>query len=155
MVKLFGPLIADKKASGDAKGEFDLRALRAHMMVLAGNYREAMEECKKLQEMYPTQLSPFLTEARAMYLQAKETKDVQKHREALDYFTRILPRLTPGNDSYWESWLRIIQCIEFVKGPAASEEIKQKLKDLQSSSSDLGGEMYKQEYNRLVLKYGA
>ena len=68
----------------------------------------------------------------------------------------ILPRLQPGNDSYWESWLRIIQCMEALYGEGARADIRQKLRDLRSTSeTGLGGEMYKQEYDRLVIKYGA
>ena len=157
VVKLFDPIIADKTRAGDKKAVFDLRAVKAHMMVLAGDYQGSQALCKALQEEIPSQLSPFLTEARGMYLQAKDTRDNQKYKETLDYFTRILPRLQPGNDSYWESWLRIIQCIEALKGEsAARDEIRQKLRDLRSTSeTGLGGEMYKQEYDKLVIKYGA
>jgi len=158
VVKLFDPIIEEKNKSGtaaDKKAAFDLRSIKAHMMVLAGDYMGAQALCLQLQKEDPVQLSPFQTEARAMFLKAKETHDNSEYAKSLDLFKRILPRLTPGNEGYWESWLRIIQCMEAIKGDVARDEIKQKLRDLRSSSPDLGGSLYKQDYDRLVVKYGA
>ena len=87
-------------------------------------------------------------------MQAKETQDPKEYAIALDYFTRILPRMTPGGDAYWETWLRIIECKEALKGSAAADEIKKTLQDLKGSTAHLGGDTYKEDFDRLLLKYG-
>ena len=98
-----------------------------------------------------------LAEARAMFAEAKANNDKSEMAKAQDYFTRILEKLAPGSETFWECWLRIFQAKETL-APGdmnVAEEIKKRLGDLKGIHADkFGGEMYKGEFDSLARKYG-
>jgi tetratricopeptide (TPR) repeat protein len=165
VVKLFDPIIEqavnDTKAATDPKVKeqhkktaFDLKQIKAEMMVRAGDYKGAAELCKQLIEEDPGDIRSYMNEARATFLKAQADKSNQDYKVAQDYFTRIVHKVTPGVDAYWECWLRIIECTETLGGQAASDEIKKRLSDLAASSSKFGGEVHRTRFMELASKYG-
>lgn len=130
---------------------FEYKELQADLMVRAGKYDEAIKLSLELQKDQPQKLFPFMVEARAIFAQAQEKNDKKQYAVAKDYFARILPKVTQGVDSYWECWLRILQSMDAIGGSEA--EIKRTLTNLRGSTSNLGGPLYKEDFEKLVLKY--
>ena len=89
-----------------------------------------------------------------MFAQARATNDASLYGKAQDYFTRILERLAPGSEAFWESWLRIIQSMEAQSG-SATADIKTRLGDLQAVyGAKFGGEHFRDDFAKLAAKYG-
>lgn len=134
---------------------YGFRQLQSDMMVRAHRAKEAIALAKKLQEEKPPDLFNFMTEARAMFVAAEESGKSEDFSAAQDYFTRILPKLDPSGDSYWECYLHIIACKTKLGGPTAAAEIKKSLSDLKAvHGSKVGGKKYKEEFDALMQKYG-
>ncbi len=133
---------------------YDFRVLQADMMVRAHRTKEAIELSKKLQGERDGELINFMTEARAIYTEAFEQSDPKKLAEAQDYFGRLINKVPPGKEAFWECWLRIIQCKEKLAGAGATEEIKRRLTDLKAFYGDsVGGDKYKEDFAKLMQKY--
>ena len=89
-----------------------------------------------------------------MFAEAQATSDPKTYAMAQDYFTRILQKLSPGSESYWESWLRIIQSMEARNASGSTAEIKKALGDLKGVyGSKFGGELFKKDFAALAAKY--
>ncbi len=156
VVKLMEPLIQATDADPAQKDlAYDYRKLQSDMLLRAGELKEAQSLAVKLETDRPQDLFNYMTEARSLFEQARGTADSKLYAQAEDEFTRILPQLTNGGDSFWECWLRILQAKEILAGPDAGETIKKRLNDLRAGFGDkLGGEKYKAEFSRLAGKYG-
>jgi hypothetical protein len=163
VVKLFDPIIeqelTDAKNASDPKEKethkknaYDLKQLKADMMIRSNDYKGAEELAKQLEAEDEKDIRSYMTEARAYYLKAQATKNAQDYKAAEDYFGRIVRKVTPGVDAYWECWLRIIECTEAQNGSA--EEIKKTLNNLSASSGKFGGEKFREAFVKLANKYG-
>jgi hypothetical protein len=95
-----------------------------------------------------------MTEARALFALAQASSDLPKYAQAQDYFTRILARLSPGSEAFWESWLRIIQSMAAQSANPAAE-IKTRLGDLKAIyGTKYGGDHWHDEFAKLAATYG-
>jgi tetratricopeptide (TPR) repeat protein len=157
VVKLLDPLIAAaSKDSAQRDAAYGYQKLQADMLVRAGQYADAQTLAVKLETAHPEDLFNYMTEARALFEHARATADAKLYTQAQDLFTRILPKVTNGSDSYWECWLRILQSKEILGGPDAPTSIKQHLGDLHIAFGDkIGGTTFQVEFARLLEKYGA
>ncbi len=111
----------------------------------------------KLQGERPADLFNFMTEARARFEEARGSGDGKLYAEAEDEFTRILPQVTNGGESFWECWLRILEAKEILGAGKAdvTDEIKRRLNDLVAGFGEkIGGEGFKGEFSRMAEKYG-
>ena len=162
VVQLLGPVIKEADAAAAASGAdvarkdeaFEYRLVRADMMVRAGQFAEAQNAALDLQKERPPDIRPFLTEARGMFGEAKAKNDPKLFAKSQDYFTRILARLAPGGEGYWECWLRILQSLEG-QGGANAAAIKSRLGDLKGSyGTQFGGTRHKDEFAQMAAKYG-
>jgi hypothetical protein len=154
VAKLLEPIIAESAKQGKKDTVYEYQQIRADMLVRSGHAKEGREVALKLQQEKPGDLRSFMTEARACFAIAQQTKSPQDYAYAKDYFERIQPRITPGVDSYWECWLRMMQCAEAINGEAAAPEIRKKLGDLQVLfGSKLGGEAFKADFEAMLKKY--
>ncbi len=140
-------------ASGDeeAKKQYEktvytYKQILGDMATRAGQVTAALAVFEGLQKENKTDLFNKLGVARAYYADKQWGK-------AHDEFGKILPQLLDGSDSYWEVYLRMIQCNEGLATPDAKSEIVRTLKDLKASSGDLGGANFKADYADLVRKY--
>jgi hypothetical protein len=166
VVTLLNPIISQavadgKKLAGGGGGTsgtdnvFEYRLIQADMMVRAGQYKESQDLALALQKEKEGDIRGFMTEARGIFAQALATNDKAEYAKAQDYFTRILARLAPGAESFWESWLRILQSMDAQNSAGSTTEIKSRLGDLKGVyGSKFGGERFKNEFARLALKYG-
>lgn len=155
VVQLFDPIIKQSTTEGKGETAFEYRLIQADMMIRAGQAAEAGKLAVALQAEKQGDIRAYMTEARAIFAGAEATKDKGEYAKAQDYFIRILGRLTPGSEGFWECWLRIVQAMEAQRGDAAKAEITQKLKDLQGIyGTKFGGEMFKKDFSTLMLKYG-
>jgi tetratricopeptide (TPR) repeat protein len=165
VVELLNPIIEAATAEGNGGGgakkdnAFEYRLIQAEMMVKAGQYKEAQTLASALQVEKREDIRAYMTEARAMFAQAKAGggagNDATLFAKSQDYFTRILARLAPGSEAFWESWLRIVESMEAQKGNGASAEIKTRLGDLKAVyGTKFGGEKCREEFLRLARKYG-
>ena len=151
VVMLLDPIIA---AEGKQDSAFEYRLIQADMMVRAGQLKEAQALAVSLQNEKKEDIRPFMTEARGMFGQAQAGSDLGLYAKSQDYFTRILARLSPGSEAFWESWLRIIQSMEAQSvNPAA--EIKAHLGDLKVIyGTKYGGDRFHDDFAKLAAKYG-
>ncbi len=155
VVKLLDPMIKQAGVEGKKDSVFEFRLIQAEMMVRAGQYKEAQALAITLQQEKPEDLRGFLAEARGMFAEAQATGDANVYAKAQDYFTRILQRLSPGTESYWEAWLRIIESMDARGGVGSEAEIKRALGDLKGVyGTKFGGEAFKNDFDRLASKYG-
>jgi hypothetical protein len=155
VVQLFDPIIKQAMTEGKGDTAFEYRLIQGDMMVRAGQAAEAGKLALALEAEKPGDIRPYMMEARAIYAGAEASKDKAEYAKAQDYFTRILGRLSPGSEGFWECWLRIVDSMEAQRGDAAKGEITQKLKDLQGIyGTKFGGEMFKKEFGELMQKYG-
>ena len=157
VVQLLNPIIKEAGRNTDpAKKDevFEYRLIQADMMVRAGQYKESQDLALALQQEKEADIRPYMTEARAIFFQAQSAKDPKSFAKAQDYFTRILARMTPGAEGFWESWLRILQSIE-AQNAAAAPEIKARLGDLKAVyGAQFGGTHFKDDFARLAGRYG-
>ncbi len=145
---LLGLLVQEDK-TGDA---YLYKQLQADMLARAGKATDAITIWQALQKEKPTDVLNFMGEARAMFINAQQTGSKDEYRKSLDYFERLLKKLESGKESYWECWLRIIQCWE-AEG-RSPEEIKTRLHDLKVGYGDaIGGTRYGAEFKALLVKY--
>jgi hypothetical protein len=90
-----------------------------------------------------------------MFAGAQATGNKDGFAKSQDYFTRILQKLAPGSESFWEAWLRIAQSMEGRALPTGPAEIRQKLGDLHAIyGSKFGGETHKAALEKLWSRYG-
>lgn len=155
VVQLFDPIIRQSTADGKADTAFEYRLIQADMMIRAGQADQAGKAALALQQERPGDIRAYMTEARALFASAQASANNADFAKAQDYFTRILQRLSPGSEAFWECWLRIIQSMEGQKAAGSQEEIKSKLRDLKGIyGTKFGGEMFRPELTQLALKYG-
>ena len=151
VVMLLDPII---RAEGKKESAFEYRLIQADMMVRAGQFKEAQALAVALQEEKKEDIRPFMTEARALFALAQANSDLVLYAQAQDYFTRILARLTPGSEAFWESWLRIIQSMAAQSANPAAE-IKVRLGDLKAIyGTKYGGDHWHEEFAKLAAQYG-
>jgi hypothetical protein len=152
---LLNPIIAAAVAEGKKDNAFEYRLKQADMWTRAGRYPEARALAVALQKEREQDIRPFMAEARAMFAQARAAKDPRLFASAQDYFTRILKRLTPGSEAFWESWLRIIQSME-AQSADSGPEIKSRLGDLRAVyGAKFGGQHWQADFAALAAKYDA
>ncbi len=156
VVMLLDPIVQAAAAEGKADSAFEYRLIQADMMARAGQYAEAQALSVKLQGEKKDDIRTFMAEARAMFAQAQSASDVTLYAKSQDYWMRILARVAPGSEAFWESWLRIIQSMEGqTLGGSISPEIKSRLGDLKTIyGAKFGGEHFKGEFEKLAGKYG-
>jgi hypothetical protein len=158
VVQLFDPIIKQAAAEGKADSAFEFRLIQADMMIRAGQGAEATKAALAMQGERPGDIRAFMTEARALFAAGQAGGGGASngdYAKAQDLFTRILQRLSPGSEGFWECWLRIIQAMEAQRGEAAKAEIQGRLRDLKGIyGSKFGGEMFKADFNTLSVKYG-
>ncbi len=155
VAKLLEPIIDQSLKEGKADTVYEYRQIRADMLVRAGHPQEGRTLALELEKQKPEDLRSFMTEARACFAIAQESKTPRDYAYAKDFFERIQPRITPGVDSYWECWLRIMQASIAIDPTAAAPEVKKKLADLQVLfGSKLGGEAFKDDFAQLLKTYG-
>jgi hypothetical protein len=153
-VELLDPIIAAATAEGKNDNAFEYRLKQADMMVRAGQFQDAEALAVALRKEKERDLRPFMSEARAMFGQARANGDPRQYARTQDYFTRILERLAPGSEAFWESWLRIIQCME-AQSLNPSADIKTRLGDLKGVyGTKFGGERFRDDFAKLAAKYG-
>ena len=112
-MKLLDPIIKQSTDENKKDTAFEYRLIQADMMVRAGQYAEAQQLAVALQNEKRSDIRTFLwLEARGVFAEAQATGDAKAFAKSQDYFTRILQKLSPGSESYWESWLRIIESME-------------------------------------------
>jgi hypothetical protein len=145
-VSLIKSLIDSSKNASPAD-IYSYRQILADMEVHANQSADAAALFDDLQKEEPKDLFNFMGEARAIFA-------LGKWNMAHDYFAKILPKLSPGSDSYWEAYLRILQCNEYIGTPAAKTEVHKTLQDLSASYGDaVGGTAYKDDYIAMLKKY--
>ncbi|HVX86534.1 MAG TPA: hypothetical protein VH253_17260 [Phycisphaerae bacterium] len=155
VAKLMDPIIAEAQKEGKGDTVFEYKEIQADMLVRAGHLKEGRELAIALEKQKPGDLRSFMTEARACFAIAQASGSPEDYAYARDFFERIQPQITPGVDTYWECWLRIIQCVIAINGDAAAPEIKKHLSDLHELFGDkLGGDAYHEEFAKLVERYG-
>jgi hypothetical protein len=161
VVMLLEPLVKQANSEGKSDAAFEYQLIQADMMVKAGQYKEAAALAVQLQDQKAEDLRPFLAEARALFGQAQATvpPDARQYAKVQDYFTRILAKLSPGSETFWEAWLRVIQSMEAQGaaggGAGAKDEIKGRLGDLKAVyGGKFGGERLAGEFKRLAERYG-
>ena len=153
VVELLAPVSREEQTLGEADQAFEYRLVEADMMVKAGEFAEAEKLTNELQKDRPDDIRGFMAQARAIFGEAQAKHDAAKFAEAQDYFTRILARLSPGGEGFWEAWLRIIQSMQAQNGDAA--QIKTRLGDLKGVYGEkFGGGKYKGDFAKLAEKYG-
>ncbi len=141
VASLLEPLIE----SSQGNDAYAYRQLRADMLARSGEGSAAQKLWVQLQQEKPGDLLNFIGEARAMF--ASRQYDL-----ARDLFSRILPKVPVGSESYWECYLRIIQADD-VRGKKVDV---QRLKDLKVIYGDAaGGKEYHDDFAALFKKYGA
>jgi hypothetical protein len=156
VAKLMDPIIAEAQKEGKGETVFEYKEIQADMLVRAGHAKEGRDLAVSLEKQKPGDLRSFMTEARACFAIAQASGSREDYAYARDFFERIQPQITPGVDTYWECWLRIIQCVIAINGDGAAPEIKKKLSDLHELFGDkMGGEAYHEEFAKLMAKYGA
>jgi hypothetical protein len=162
VVQLLNPIIKQADAAAAApdadaarKDEaFEYHLVRADMMVRAGQYAEAQQAALDLQKDRPPDIRPFLTEARGLFGEAQAKNDPRLFAKSQDYFRRILERMAPGGEGFWECWLRMLQSME-AQGTANAAEIKSRLGDLKGVyGSAFGGTRRKEDFAQMAAKYG-
>lgn len=135
------------KLTADPKDSYIYRQWRADMLLRSGKVEESGQLWNQLRNENNQDIANDMGAARALFFQGGHTK------EAEDYFMRILPKLPAGTDSYWEAYLRIIQCREAQN--KSSDEIKDRLRDLKTGdTANFGGKAFKKEFQALASKYG-
>jgi hypothetical protein len=155
VAKLLEPIIEQSAKDGKADTVYEYQQIRADMLVRSGQAQQGRDLAIALEKQKPEDLRSFMTEARACFAIAQETKSPKDYAYAKDFFERIQPRITPGVDSYWECWLRIIQSSIAIDPAAAGPQVKKKLSDLQVLfGSKLGGEAFKDDFVELQKTYG-
>ena len=155
MVQLLDPIGKAALEAGKAESAFEDRLIQADMMVRAGQYGDAIKLANDLQAEKGEDIRSYMTEARAYFFEAQAKKDPSEFAKAQDEFTRILARLTPGGEAFWEAWLRIIQAMQAQNGDAAAGPIKTRLGDLKAVyGSKFGGERFKSDFATLAGTYG-
>lgn len=156
VVMLLEPLVKQAQAEGKSDNAFEYQLIQADMMAKAGQFKEAGALAVKLQEQKPEDLRGYLAEARALFGQAQATvpADAKQYAKVQDYFTRILGKLSAGSETFWESWLRVVQSMEAQAGANARQEIKSRLGDLKAVYGvKFGGEKLGGEFRKLAEKY--
>jgi len=155
VVQLLDPIGKQALSEGKAESAFEDRLIQADMMVRAGEYGDAIKLADDLEGEKPADIRGYMTEARAYFFEAQAKKDSVEFAKAQDEFTRVLARLTPGGEGFWEAWLRIIESMEAQNGDAAATQIKTRLSDLKAVYGDkFGGERFKEDFAKLAAKYG-
>lgn len=161
VVQLLEPIIRQANAAAAAPGAdaakkdeaFEYRLVKADMRVRAGQFGEAETDALALQQDRPQDIRAYLTEARAIFGQAQAKNDDKLFIKSQDYFTRILARMAPGGEGYWECWLRMLQSMELQGGDQAT--IKTKLGDLKGAyGMQFGGTRHKKDFAQMAQKYG-
>jgi len=136
------------KPGADVKTVYSYRQILADMEIRAGQIKDAVDLFNVLQKEDPKDLFNFMGEARAIFADGQWNK-------AHDYFAKLLPKLTLGGESYWEAYLRIVQCNTHIGSAEAIAANKKTLGDLKASySGTAGGTTYKADYEELFKKYG-
>ena len=155
VVKLLQPLIDDASQDKSQKATaYGYEQLQADMMIRAGQYTQAQAQANKLIGENGQDLLNNMIEARAIFARARDSDDKKAYAEAQDYFGRILPKVNNGSESYWESWLRILESKEALAGGDATETIRKRLNDLHAAfGASLGGETFKDEFTAFAKKY--
>jgi tetratricopeptide (TPR) repeat protein len=128
------------------KDAYVFRQWRADMLLRAGKPDDSLKLWVDLRKENDQDLANDMGEARAMFA-------MRKFKESEDYFLRILQKLPPGTDSYWEAYLRVIQSRE-AQGKDMSD-VKNRLKDLKlGDPASFGGKAFKKDFENLAAKYG-
>lgn len=142
---LLDPLTAVSQADeAKKKDAYTYRQLKADMLARGGRGAESQQLWNQLQLERPADLYNFLGEARAMFV-------TRQYDLARDLFSRILPKVPVGSESYWECYLRIVQSDELRGKPVDAK----RLKDLKVVYGDaVGGREFKNEFAALLKKYG-
>ena len=160
VVILLNPLVRQATADGKSDNAFEYQLIQADMMVKAGQYKEAQTLTVKLQEQEEREnkkdVRPYLADARAMFAEAQANvpADAKQYAKVQDYFTRILAKLSPGSETFWEAWLRIVQSMEAQAGANSRQEIKSRLGDLKAVyGTKFGGDHLAAEFKKLAEKY--
>ena len=161
VVILLNPLVRQATADGKSDNAFEYQLIQVDMMVKAGQYKEAQALAVKLQEQEEREnkkdVRPYLADARAMFAEAQATvpADAKQYAKVQDYFTRILAKLSPGSETFWEAWLRIVQSMEAQGGANSRQEIKSRLGDLKAVyGGKFGGERLGGEVGKLAEEDG-
>ena len=155
VVQLLDPIIGQAEKEEKGESAYEYRLIQADMLVRAGKAEEAGKLAVELQKKKPNDLRPFMAEARGRFAAAQAAGDTKGYGETQDYFARILVKLTPGSESFWECWLRILQSMDARGAATGPAEIKKSLTDLKGIyGSKFGGELFKGDFEKLAAKYG-
>jgi hypothetical protein len=150
-IKLLDPLIqAASKDPAQQSALYDYEKLQSDMFMRAGQFADAQALAVKLETERPADVFNNLTEARAIFEQARASGDVKLYAQAEAKFTTILPQLTNGGDGFWECWLRILQARNAIQPGDPEGAIQKRLSDLRAGFGDkMGGEKFQQEFAAL------
>jgi hypothetical protein len=155
VIKLLDPLIeAASKDPAQQSAAYDYQKLQSDMLMRAGQFADAQALAAKLKTQRPDDLFNYMTDARALFEQARDHADPKLYAQASEEFTRILPQVPNGSQSFWECWLRILQSKEALGGPDAASSITKSLNDLHAGFGDkIGGDVYKEEFATLLTRF--
>lgn len=124
----------------------------AKSMRLAGNADEAVAFMLPLYNKYDNDLDVLSQTGEALYASAKKDNYIK----AGEIFNTIISGVPPENGKYpavwWNAWMRRIQLMD--KLNEFTKDITMRVRQLEMTDPELGGEPYKSELKRLALKYG-
>jgi hypothetical protein len=124
------------------------------MLLRAGQFADAQTLAAKLKTQRPADIFNYMIDARALFQQARAQSDAKLYTQAEAEFTRILPQVSNGGQSFWECWLRILQCKEALGGGDSTSIIAKRLNDLRAGFGDnIGGTWYKPDFDALLKRY--
>ncbi|MEI7767022.1 MAG: hypothetical protein WCJ97_06255, partial [Phycisphaerae bacterium] len=143
---------ADKtKSEADrAKDEYAYRQYYGDMLIRGGRADEAyklftdMDNTFKAKNPGRDDIFNKMGQARALYYMGH-------HLDAHEAFVRLIPRLEQASESWWEAYLRVLQCNE--KLGKDTDETKKTLKNLKGSFPQTIGGPYKDDFMLLLTKY--
>lgn len=124
----------------------------AKSMRLAGNADAAVAFLMPLFKKYDSDLDVLSQTGEALYASGKKENYIQ----AGEIFNTIISGVPPEDGKYpavwWNAWMRRIQLMD--KLGEFTSDITMRVRQLEMSDPELGGEPYKSELKRLALKYG-
>jgi hypothetical protein len=143
---------ADKsKSEADrAKDEYAYRQYYGDMLIRGGRADEAyklftdMDNAFKAKNPGRDDIFNKMGQARALFYMGH-------HLDAHEAFVRLIPRLEQASESWWEAYLRVLQCNE--KLGKDTEDTKKTLKNLKGSFPQTIGGPYKDDFMLLLTKY--
>jgi hypothetical protein len=155
VIKLLDPLIAAAaKDPAQQSTAYDYQKLQADMLMRAGQFADAQTLAAKLKTQRPDDVFNYMIHARALFEQARAQSDPKLYAQAEAEFTRLLPQVANGSQSFWECWLRILQSQDAIVGGDASQIITKRLNDLRAGFGDnIGGTWYKPDFDTLLKRY--